>query len=284
VAERGVGDKARRASDNVRFIEPKIQDDVMRVKAGTEREAPPRDSERSRASAHNARLALLGRFRFSQAGCELRISRNSQRLLVMLALNPGGVDRDLLAGVLWPMVSDRCAHTCLRSALARLRQAASFAVHSDELVVSLQDDLAIDLHEGQRIAHRILQMHPEHNVDALAQHVAMLSVDLLPGWYEDWTLAEAETWRQLRLHALEALADMLREEGRFAHACLAASAAIAGDPLRETARASLIQVHIAEGNLAEAWREGQQFRLRLKRELGVEPSPRLEALLPDFAA
>jgi hypothetical protein len=57
----------------------------------------------------------------------------------------------------------------------------------------------------------------------------------LPGWYEDWGLFESEDWRQLRLHALEALADRLTAAGRFAEAALAAHGLIRADPLRETA-------------------------------------------------
>src|SRR6266700_2866149 len=32
-----------------------------------------------------------------------------------------------------------------------------------------------------------------------------LSADLLPDWYDDWLLLEQERFRQLRMHALEAL-------------------------------------------------------------------------------
>jgi hypothetical protein len=46
--------------------------------------------------------------------------------------------------------------------------------------------------------------------------VAALSADLLPDWYDDWMLVEAEDWRQLRLHALEALAGHLTAAGRWA--------------------------------------------------------------------
>jgi hypothetical protein len=38
---------------------------------------------------------------------------------------------------------------------------------------------------------------------------------LLPGWYDDWVLIEAQIWRQLRMHALEALALRLADVGRW---------------------------------------------------------------------
>jgi DNA-binding SARP family transcriptional activator len=102
-----------------------------------------------------------------------------------------------------------------------------------------------------------------------------LSVDLLPGWYDDWVLIEAEDWRQLRLHALEALTRRLIAAGRWGEAADAACAAVRAEPLRESAHAALIQVHLAEGNQSEAMREFTHYRGLLHRELGLEPTQRL---------
>jgi SARP family transcriptional regulator, regulator of embCAB operon len=102
----------------------------------------------------------------------------------------------------------------------------------------------------------------------------------LPGWYEDWALIEAENWRQLRLHALEAAAGVLADAGRFGEAVGAAQAAVDADPLRESPHAALIAVHLREGNQSEALREFERYRERLRGEFGLEPTPRLRALLP----
>ena len=106
-----------------------------------------------------------------------------------------------------------------------------------------------------------------------------LSRDFLPGWYEDWVLLESEDWRQLRLHALEALAGRLTAAGRFGEAALAAHGAIRADPLRESARACLIRVHLTEGNRSEALREFERFSHILKAELGLTPTPQLRRLV-----
>jgi hypothetical protein len=70
--------------------------------------------------------------------------------------------------------------------------------------------------------------------------------------YEDWALVEAENWRQLRPHALEAVAGVLADAGRFGEAVGAAQAAVDADPLRESPHAALIAVHLREGNQSEA--------------------------------
>jgi DNA-binding SARP family transcriptional activator len=44
----------------------------------------------------------------------------------------------------------------------------------------------------------------------------------------------------------------------------------------------LIQAHLAEGNVAEAARQFRLYERLVTTELGVEPSPRIRALLPPF--
>jgi DNA-binding SARP family transcriptional activator len=109
--------------------------------------------------------------------------------------------------------------------------------------------------------------------------VGALSHDLLPDWYDDWVLLEAEGWRQFRLHALEALAGRLIAVGRWGEAVGAANAAVRAEPLRESARAALIQAHLAHGNQSEAVREFARYRALLDTELGLSPTPLLYELV-----
>jgi DNA-binding SARP family transcriptional activator len=118
---------------------------------------------------------------------------------------------------------------------------------------------------------------PASEPDAAA--ISALSDEILPGWYDDWVLFEAENWRQIRLHALEALADRLTQRRRYADATAAALAAVRAEPLRESPRAALIRVHIAEGNPTEALREFARYSELLRLELGVEPTEGLSELV-----
>jgi two-component SAPR family response regulator len=107
------------------------------------------------------------------------------------------------------------------------------------------------------------------------------ALNLLPGWYDDWALMERERLRQRMLHALEALSRHLVKTGRFADAVDAAILAVNAEPLRESAQRTLIQAHIAEGNLVEARRAYCGFRKLVRMELDVEPSSDLLTLLRD---
>jgi SARP family transcriptional regulator, regulator of embCAB operon len=83
----------------------------------------------------------------------------------------------------------------------------------------------------------------------------------------------------VRLHALEGLAGRLAAAGRWGEAVGAAGAAVRADPLRESARASLIQVHLAEGNQSDAVREFARYQALLHVDLGLEPTVRLRQLI-----
>jgi DNA-binding SARP family transcriptional activator len=92
-------------------------------------------------------------------------------------------------------------------------------------------------------------------------------------------VVERERLRQLRLHALEALAVRAARERRFAVAVDAALEAVAVEPLRESSRRVLLEIHLAEGNVIEALRHFESFRDLLQAELGVRPSQRLTMLI-----
>jgi DNA-binding SARP family transcriptional activator len=146
--------------------------------------------------------------------------------------------------------------------------------------VGLGSEVRVDLDDSRALAHRLLDAdQPAPAADITATSVDALSGELLPGWYEDWALIESEEWRQLRLHALEALAHRLAEAHRYGDAVGAALAATRVDPLRESARAALIAAHLAEDNQSEALREFGRYRQLLRSELGLDPTPRLHALL-----
>ena len=224
----------------------------------------------------------MGAFQLSAGAIPLVLPGGSQRLMAFLALKGRPITRAAAAGALWPDVSEEQAHANLRSAIWRLDKMTREAMHVDVLELDLAPDVRLDLRESTALAHRLLIVDTlPSETDMTSAAIAALSTDLLPDWYEDWAIIEAEDWRQLRLHALEALAGRLTAVGRFGDAIEAARAAIQADPLRESAQAALIRVHLAEGNQSEALDAFEAYRTLLHRELGLEPTPRLFALVRD---
>ena len=224
-------------------------------------------------------VTVLGRFRLLRGMNVVPVPRASQRLLAFLALHDRTVERAALAGALWPEASEPRAYCSLRAALSRLQSTARMALAASQFELGLAEGVTVDLHHAKALARRLLDPVPLVQGDLGSSAVVALSADLLPDWYDDWVLVEAEDWRQIRLHALEALAGHLTAAGRWGEAAAAARAAVRGEPLRETSRAALIRVFLAEGNVSEAVREFRSYRALLHDELGLEPTPRLCRLI-----
>ncbi|WP_338200114.1 BTAD domain-containing putative transcriptional regulator [Candidatus Nephthysia bennettiae] len=223
----------------------------------------------------------MGGFQLVEGEAQVVLAEGSQRLLALLALRGRPVKRLLVAGTLWPDVTEGRAYASLRSALSRLYGAVRDAVEVNPSDLSLAPNVRVDLRESQALAHRLLDAvdEPLAVTDLSRAAITALSGELLPDWYDDWILLEAEDWRQLRLHALEALAGLLAAAGRYGDAAAAALAAVRADPLRESAHAALIQVHLAEHNRSEALREFRRYQRLLRAELDIEPTPGLRRLV-----
>lgn len=225
-----------------------------------------------------ARVSLLNGF-----GVEIRgrsfvrdLPPSVQRVVANLVLR-GSQDRAAVAGTLWPEVADEQAHARLRTALWRLQKAVPGLVESSRSALEVAPGVATDVDELDNWVRVVL----DARTDVL--HVWMLGPrllgELLPGWYEDWVLAERERVRQTRMHTLERLAERLTEAGRYAEAVQAASAAIVAEPLRESAHRAMIKVHLAEGNLLEGLREYDGYRQLLEDELHVPPTAQMDDLV-----
>lgn len=216
-------------------------------------------------------LSLLGGFGLWHEREPVPVAPAAQRLLAFLAVHRRPVLRTFAAASLWQDGTDRRACANLRSTLRRLpRPAGAPLVLADTSHVALPAEVRVDLWAAQA------GMEPGGR---RAPDPQLLEADLLPAWDEDWLLAERERHRLLRLHALERLCAEHREAGRFDDAVRAGLAAVVSEPLRESAHRALIEVHLAEGNHAEALRQYQTYRRSLRVELGLGPSPAIRSLV-----
>ena len=238
---------------------------------------------RARSFSDDCAVSVLGGFGFWVSGKPRRgLPHGSQRLLAFLALRERPLTRTAIAGTLWPEATEEHAHASLRSALSRLSGTTRTVVRVTSQELQLADGVSVDIRDARSIVHRLLNPGLARDSDLNDRAIATLSVDLLPDWYDDWAVAEAEEWRQLRLHGLDALAERLTVAGRFGDATSAALAAVKAEPLRETAHAALIRVYLAEGNRSEALNAYENYRTMLRLELGLEPTGLVHALIEDL--
>jgi len=233
----------------------------------------------SRKDGFGTCLRLLGGFELRVEGTAVTVPTASERIVAFLALHDGQASRPLVAGTLWPNAPEDKSRGSLRSAIWRLQVVAKGVVQATTTNLRLAASVRVDIDECRDLAARSAEQ-PKDCTDRDARMLcAMLSADLLPGWYEDWVILESERWRQVRLHDLETVARRLIDVGRYADAVLVALEAKDAEPLRESARAVLIEAHLRQGNRNEALRQYETYRKVMAEELGLEPTGRLHQLV-----
>jgi DNA-binding SARP family transcriptional activator len=238
---------------------------------------PRTDTAAHRGGGRATSLHLLDGFGLLVSGRPVALAPSCQRLLAYLALHEHALMRPHVAGMLWGEANEERAMANLRSSLWRIHRLGGMVVTATTTHLSVGAGVEVDVNRATATAHRILGdgSPPERPGDALRD----LTGDVLPDWYEDWVSTARERHRQVRLHALEALAEHLLAARNFAGAIEAAMAAVAAEPLRESAHLLVIRIHLVEGNRSEALRQFELCRRLLDDELGLQPSDALVKLV-----
>jgi DNA-binding SARP family transcriptional activator len=220
-------------------------------------------------------LRLLGHFSLSVNGVARELPVQAQKVIAFLALHTGPQPRERVAGQVWVDADLKRCKGSLRTVLWQVRRVSPDLVQAQRGSIALGSSVRVDLHEGWAVVKSILDgrpVDPDHALSLLAQR-------LLPDWDDEWSLLEQERVQQMYVHCLEALSHQLVNEKQYAYAMQAARAACRIEPLRESAQRAFIDIHLAEGNHAQARRVFEDFRRLLQSELGVEPSAQLVASL-----
>jgi DNA-binding SARP family transcriptional activator len=212
----------------------------------------------------NRRLSVVGGLGVFPA---VRLSLPSRRLFAYLGLHSEPVSRARAAGALWTDLPESQGRANLRRATWQ-SPPGWIAAEGDTISLLAEVDLSSARATAVRaVGGGILSL----------DEIALLSHDLLSGWNEEWVLADQDTFRLLRVQALEAACRTMAARGLFALATQAGTAALAAEPLRESAAAALIYAHLGEGNRYAAAQRNRDFSRTLLEELGVGPDPSLTA-------
>ena len=200
------------------------------------------------------------------------LSGVGRRVLAYLAVKGPVAQRSLASMDLWPDLSEVRARANLRRALWQL---PTDWVSSTGWDMRLNAD--VDLHVARQVTDLALS---KALLDA--EQIALITPELLPGWYEEWLTGEQEEFHLRRIQALEEASRTATASGAFDLATRAALAALCAEPLRESAVTALIQAHLEEGNRFEAVRRYQSYAELLRLELDVRPGDRLVELVSPF--
>ncbi|MGO9081037.1 MAG: AfsR/SARP family transcriptional regulator [Streptosporangiaceae bacterium] len=232
------------------------------------------------------RLYLIRGFELRSGDSVVQVAWSAQRLVAFVALQDRAVRRPHASGMLWTDAPELRASSSLRSALWRTPSPDGRPlIEASSTHLRLNPAVEVDFREiVSRAVSALDREDGFQSADSLRSQLRQFGGDLLPDWYEDWVLVERERFRQLRLHALEAICHRLTDVGRYALALEAGLAAVACEPLRESAQRQVIRAHLMEGNAAEALRQYRSYARLLADELGARPSPSMDRLLEGVTA
>jgi DNA-binding SARP family transcriptional activator len=221
------------------------------------------------------RIRVLGELGAERDGAPVALPRRrpARALLGWLALNPGLHARSKIAARLWPNVLDESARTSLRTALSALRAViGAEALVSTRETVGLADDLLVDVREFERLLSR----------DEELAALELGDGELLSGFDEEWVLVARDMHRDRVAEVLAGLAGAAAARGDHGAAIDFGRRRVALDPLDEPAHRDLMRLLADAGDRAGALATHERFAERLRRELGVAPSPPTRALAAEL--
>lgn len=224
-------------------------------------------------------VRLLGQFDVRLEGEPVEIpSRPAQSLFAYLVLHPGKSHRrELLAGMFWPDSDEKNARSNLRHALWRLRKSIDEYIKADNMTVAFDPSARYQL-DVER-----LDFEPDDTaLEECFERLEGYQGELLPGFYDDWIVAERDRVEALFNQRMQQLTERLMREQRWAGVLEWAERWIARSSLPEEAFRALMQAHAALGDAAGVAMSYERLANSLHEDLGVEPSPQSQSLYKEL--
>jgi DNA-binding SARP family transcriptional activator len=200
------------------------------------------------------------------------------------------LSRDELASEIWPTSLPLAWESSLKAIVSKVRAALSRAgLPGTELIRNtfgayqfrLPRHGWVDLDAAVLAVHLAEAALKGGDLDGAAGHafVARLITarPFLPGVEGMW----ADEWRrklqELRIRAVECMAEVQLQRGQASAAIQSAELLLGLDELRESGWRLLMRAHAAAGNIGTALRAFDRCRLTLREQLGTVPSPSTRA-------
>lgn len=233
------------------------------------------DQRRSRTHPGRHRVGVLGSFTLAREdGTTVPLGVDARRLVAYLAVHSRPHARPAVAADLWPGVPAGAAMRLLTEAIDAV-DVPGLLAEVGGAALTLGPAVEVDLAEAMALVRALPDIAAAEVVDT-----SLLTADILPGWTSAWIAIERERFRQLRLHALEERSLRLTAAGRHDDAITMAQFAVRTAPSRESARRVLIEAHLAQGNIAAAVADYDEYQELLRCSVGGPLPSGLESLLP----
>lgn len=162
-------------------------------------------------------VTMLGGFEVYRDGQLLDLPPSCRRLVALAVLKRRAVPRSWMCWTLWPTTRPDRAAARLRTTLWRLRPIGAEALLSvSPQSIAIAPGVSVDWYESVDLIGELLG-HSEPaqpDRDLAAELLPLLREGaLLDGWTDDWNAYARDTYRELRLDALEILMDACAQNG-----------------------------------------------------------------------
>ncbi|WP_160150515.1 AfsR/SARP family transcriptional regulator [Nonomuraea solani] len=232
------------------------------------------------------RVLLLGPLEILVEGRPVHLTGRQRALLSALLLDSGDVvSVERLADRLWGDDPPPSAPARLRALVAELRRALS--PHGRDVVLTWSPGsgylipagaAAVDAEEFASLVESARQEAGQAALDLYDRALALWRGDPFADLADPDAQAERHRLAELRCEAAEGHAAALLGIGRSRAAIPGLTRLLADQPLRERPHALLMRALRDDGRLPDALEVYRDFRTKLVREVGVEPSGELQRL------
>jgi DNA-binding SARP family transcriptional activator/streptogramin lyase len=224
---------------------------------------------------------------------ERRLPGPQGRLLFGYLVTKHGtlVPRDELAEVLWEGVPTASWDKALGVIVSKLRKVlaesadeatadltASFGCYRLDLPAGTWVDVFAAESAAQEAERSLAADAFEGAITAATLTESLLHQPFMPGDNGTWVQGKRREFGEVRLRALNVLADACLGSGKAEASVRWAEQAVEVEQFRESGYRRLMAAHIAAGNRAEALQVYERCRRLLAEELGAYPSPETETI------
>lgn len=195
--------------------------------------------------------------------------------------------REELIELFWPDSAPAAGRLSLRVALTDLRRRLAVPGDSPGILVADRESVRMrpEAVSTDVAAFELGLAEVEKGTDQAGQiHALRCAADLyqgelLPGYYDEWVVAERGRLADAYLACLIRLSALLQESGNPNAAIEYAHRAVTLDPLNEDAQLRLIGLYAATNRSAAAIRQYQVFSKKMRADLGAMPSDEARCLV-----
>lgn len=225
-------------------------------------------------------IRLSGKFEVKRDGKPITISsRIAQSLFAYLVISAGTSHRrEKLAGMFWPDLPEEKARAYLRHEIWRVRKALCGGSTTDYVQA---DNIGISFDSSANYwldVNPMKQLNGASTIIESADALLHYRGEVLPGFYDDWVIAEREQVQAIYEQAISRMLKSLEDEERWSEILAWGERWISFSPGAESAYRYLMIAYDSLGDRARVASTYERCKAALL-DLGLEPSQECRALL-----